>query len=671
MATHKAFLAGVNNYQSVSDLRGCVSDVDKMERLLTESFDFPAHNIRRLTDEQVIKRNVLNELDWLLGGAQAGDQLVLFFAGHGTQVLDQDGDEEDGVDEVLCLWDMDFNNPESYLSDDDIHTFTQRLPDDVALTIIFDNCHSGTATRMLLTPETSRSLDLPPNKTPLVDLSVTMARAGETGTMRSLAPQKAIKRVLTPTNEAERRQTVLARYIEPPRKVQEVMFKHGRRSGVARGREESALNHVFFAASQANQTSADAFINGGYHGAFTYHFCQAAKRDGVDVQKLIRTVRSSLKKANFDQNPQLEPSTAAGALFTANGNHGSKVPKPIAKPVSAAPGAAVPPARTNQTDQALYLNIVELLQQIVERLEPQPGAGGQRETITGQRALVYVHGICTHKPGYSDPWFNALTPFLSSDLRTQLQNHRREVLWSDLVSNVRAISRDLSPDAPQNLVTAQERREQEFTEMLRDVVEDRVQREALKQLPKQRDFTPRSQDLAVSRGALERIGLSCLDDFGKYLLRNVVRRAVQKRFFDVALPLLEGGAQIDIVSHSWGTVVAYEALRQLDGRELPGGVRNLFTVGSALSIVPVKRQLETPDLSKPRCVRRWINLDADGDFVGGGLKTLGYGVDEEFLNLEPVGCGAFLLNPACPHSSYFKPENQAVNQAIFARYMDS
>ena len=206
MATQKAFLAGVNNYQSVSDLRGCVSDVDKMERLLTESFDFPAHNIRRLTDEQVIKQNVLHELDWLLGGAQAGDQLVLFFAGHGTQVLDQNGDEADGVDEVLCLWDMDFNNPESYLSDDDIHAFTQRLPDDVALTIIFDNCHSGTATRMLLTPETSRSLELPPNKTPLVDLSVTMARASETGTMRSLAPQKAIKRVLAPTNEAERRQ---------------------------------------------------------------------------------------------------------------------------------------------------------------------------------------------------------------------------------------------------------------------------------------------------------------------------------------------------------------------------------------------------------------------------------------------------------------------------------
>jgi hypothetical protein len=30
---------------------------------------------------------------------------VFFVSGHGGQVKDTDGDEEDGLDETLCLWD--------------------------------------------------------------------------------------------------------------------------------------------------------------------------------------------------------------------------------------------------------------------------------------------------------------------------------------------------------------------------------------------------------------------------------------------------------------------------------------------------------------------------------------------------------------------------------------
>jgi len=659
---NKAFLAGINNYKSVSDLRGCISDVEKMEKLLTGTFDFSRQNVRTLADQQVVKRNVMEQLDWLIEGAQAEDQLVFFFAGHGSQVVDVDGDEEeDGVDEILCLWDMDFDKPDTYLLDDDINTFTQRLPEGASLTIVFDCCHSGTATRMLLAPDRSRSLALAPNKTPLVDLEVTANRS-EDDLGRSLSPKKAMKRLLTPTTEAEQRQVVLARYIEPPRKVLDVMHRRGARSTIARPRNEASMNHVFFAASQSTQTSADAFINSGYHGAFSYYFCQAAKKYASDSQKLLSAVRSALRKGGFSQVPQLEPSSAKGPLFAGRIDAPSKRPADSAGPTKSPPGPAA--GAQAPPDVELYSEIVGLLQNIVDKLGlPARMPGGKR--AAGQRSLVYVHGICRHDAGYSDGWFNALSPHLSAALRAQLQGNRHEVLWSDLVTAVR----DLDRDVPERVRRARQRREEELAEYLRDVVEDRAHREALKQVPKQRDLRPRAMEIAIDRGALDR-GLNCIDDFPKYLLRPTIRRAVQKRFLDVVVPLLDGGSSIDIMGHSWGTVVAYESLRQLDSRSFPGQIGHFFTIGSALSIVPIQRRLETGDYVKPRCVRRWINLDADGDFVGGALASLGYGVDRDFLNLDPVGCGFFLTNPACPHSSYFKAANTAVNREIFARYMN-
>jgi hypothetical protein len=71
-------------------------------------------------------------------------------------------------------------------------------------------------------------------------------------------------------------------------------------------------------------------------------------------------------------------------------------------------------------------------------------------------------------------------------------------------------------------------------------------------------------------------------------------------------------------------------------------------------------------------VRRWVNLDAHGDIVGGPLKGRPYAVDFDFLNLEPVGCNSLLglVSPVCAHGSYFDGGNTAVNKDIFARYID-
>lgn len=669
-ATKKAVLAGINQYRYVSDLRGCVRDVEKFQALLTDSFGFKPQHIRTLLDADVIKQNLNEELQWLLKGAKAGDQLVFMFAGHGSQTADLDGDEPDGVDELLCLYDMNFDDEDSYLLDDEVYRFTRRLPEGANLTIVFDCCHSGTATRLLLAPSGSRSLA--PNKTPLVDLETTLARASDQSVTRTLSLKEegtqTLERLLEPRTVQEQRQTVLARFVEPPPQVLELLGRRGIRRSLhqPRGKDRRVMNHTFFAASHSTQTAADAYIDGDFHGAFSFYFCQAVRRgEGDDVQGLLREVRSALAQGRFSQVPQLEPDSASGPLL--GGAVAAQPSKPAAvekEPAATTQEKEVP--AEEKLDQPLARQILARLDQIYDVL--QRGAGQPlEERAGGGRALVYVHGICRHEAGYSRGWWNALRPHLRADLAAQLEHARHEVLWSHHVTAERALPLTA---APPEAIRAYEAREQELANYLRDVVEDRAQREALQELPPQdRDLRPLTAEPPLDRGLIQATGLNCIDDFTKYLMRNTVRREVQREFLDVVRPLLEAGAEIDVMSHSWGTVVAYESLRMLDDRDLSGRVLNLFTIGSALSIVPVQRLLETGDFARPRHVRRWVNLDARRDFVGGSLRSLGYGVDEEYLNLEPVGCRLFRDNPWCAHSSYFRAENAAVNRDIFARHM--
>ncbi len=170
-------------------------------------------------------------------------------------------------------------------------------------------------------------------------------------------------------------------------------------------------------------------------------------------------------------------------------------------------------------------------------------------------------------------------------------------------------------------------------------------------------------------------GLDCVDDFAKYLASDRIRKAVVNEFLTVVGPLLDSGKTVDVISHSWGTVVAYEGLRLLENRNSTGSVLNLFTVGSALAVSYVRNSLRPKDGKKPSMVDRWINLDAKGDIVGGSLRAVGLPVNAEYLELDPVGCplkGRFMPKhePACAHSSYFDERNRTVNRDIFAVHME-
>jgi hypothetical protein len=304
-----------------------------------------------------------------------------------------------------------------------------------------------------------------------------------------------------------------------------------------------------------------------------------------------------------------------------------------------------------------------------------------------QSHVVYVHGICRHQPGYSDPWWQALKPYAPGIADA---NHH-EVLWSDLITTAAATA----PISHSDRVTAAARdllrpladpHQPKLIDHVKDILADRAERQFLDASLKAAGAeTPAlvampgavlTMETAGPRALVSIPGLECVDDFAQYLLDGDIRNQVIGRFHTVARPLLEGGARLEVISHSWGTVVAYEALRRLDGAG-PGlpdrAVHTFFTVGSALSIGPVKRSLlpEAVDGRRPRLVQTWVNLNARFDIVGGNLRGNPFEVDYEYLDLKPTGCSSIIPNPACAHSSYFNPDNQAVNRDIFGKLIGS
>ncbi|MGQ7856803.1 caspase family protein [Pedobacter sp. WC2501] len=71
------------------------------------------------------------------------DLFVITYSGHGGQVPDVNGDEDDSLDETWCLFD-------GQLIDDELHELWALFQKGVRILVISDSCHSGTITKMAM-----------------------------------------------------------------------------------------------------------------------------------------------------------------------------------------------------------------------------------------------------------------------------------------------------------------------------------------------------------------------------------------------------------------------------------------------------------------------------------------------------------------------------------------
>ncbi len=139
-----ALCVGINDYAS-APLSGCVPDAQAWASTLSRL----GFEVSMLLDGQATRQAILDRLGALVRDGQPGDVVVFQFAGHGTEVPDEDGDEKGGSngakDEALCPYDFDRG---ALLIDDDLADVFVGIRDGVNFTCFFDCCHSGTAARL-------------------------------------------------------------------------------------------------------------------------------------------------------------------------------------------------------------------------------------------------------------------------------------------------------------------------------------------------------------------------------------------------------------------------------------------------------------------------------------------------------------------------------------------
>lgn len=256
---NKALLVGINQYPDPrNSLRGCINDILDMEHFIAvENKIYPSQTIKKLTDKEATKKNILLQLDWLLEGASTGDQLLFHYSGHGAQLpckklVNGKNEEVDGLDEIICPYNFDGSDA-SAIRDNEFGALFARIPKGVHFVWISDSCHAE-------------------------DLSRDPFVTGDASALR----------YRNYTGLAAGAQRVAANTLSPL--------------------ASSNLQGALLSACASHELSADAYINNRFNGAFTHYLIKNLSKHAASMpmQKIIQLVSKNLADNYYDQRPQSE-----------------------------------------------------------------------------------------------------------------------------------------------------------------------------------------------------------------------------------------------------------------------------------------------------------------------------------------------------------------------------
>jgi hypothetical protein len=91
-------------------------------------------------------------MQWLKNNVSPSDLVMIFYSGHGSTVIDDNGDEKDGYDEVFVTYDARNGaaSADNVVRDDQFATWVNAINSDNIITFI-DACHSGGLQKSFLT----------------------------------------------------------------------------------------------------------------------------------------------------------------------------------------------------------------------------------------------------------------------------------------------------------------------------------------------------------------------------------------------------------------------------------------------------------------------------------------------------------------------------------------
>ncbi|HYC60324.1 MAG TPA: caspase family protein [Thermoanaerobaculia bacterium] len=170
----RALLIGINDYTASRlgprkeatppardwpNLKGAANDAAAMEEMLVLLYGFDRNAILKLTDQAATRAAILQTLELhLVKPAAKGDILLFYFAGHGSQVRNSLSEEPDKLDESIVPADSRAGARD--IRDKELQQYFNRILDRGArLSVILDNCHSGSGARGLSTGATPRGVE--------------------------------------------------------------------------------------------------------------------------------------------------------------------------------------------------------------------------------------------------------------------------------------------------------------------------------------------------------------------------------------------------------------------------------------------------------------------------------------------------------------------------------
>jgi len=284
----KALLVGINKY-SDSPLRGCVNDCLLMYKILSEKLGFNTKDINLITDYDCTKKNIIRNLENLIYNAQSGDIIFFHYSGHGSQVVVNDWtstNEADGLDEILCPIDLDWNDP---LRDKDLNALFKSVKKGVRAVVVLDCCHSGNGLR---------------NSVKYIQEHET-----ESDWINRFSPPPPSNILTNPKISIDDELGfVMPKFnLNDPQTIKNSFLKHTIKQGDA----------ILISGCQENQVSADAWIGGRYHGALTYTLVKVLHRNNYKItnKRLVKGINKRLDRLRYSQNPQLE---CKGEFFDQN-----------------------------------------------------------------------------------------------------------------------------------------------------------------------------------------------------------------------------------------------------------------------------------------------------------------------------------------------------------------
>jgi subtilisin family serine protease len=266
------------NYPGVPALNAAVNDAVFWASFAEEQ-GYKGHSLH---NEEATAEAVLNALEGYARSMQAGDILLLTYAGHGSQIQNEkeDGFDDERNDQTWCLYNRE-------LLDDELFDAFRAFADGTRIVVVSDSCHSGTMVRAV--PE-----DL--------DLSMLL----QNGLDGSMATRGLRSRKLPLDVE----QAVTARFGDS---VYAPLQKKYKKTAQA---ENVKAAVKLLAACQDDQTTYDGDTNGVFTEAFMKLFKKPAFQN-APAEKFIDEIRELyyFPRPNFFQYGGIIPAFDEGFPF--------------------------------------------------------------------------------------------------------------------------------------------------------------------------------------------------------------------------------------------------------------------------------------------------------------------------------------------------------------------